>query len=119
MDDDQVNAFLGFAITAWSFPSPIPSQVNVAAADKVIGRAMKAKDWSSLRKQARPLIEELEGTSGKTQNRCRPAARVFFHQLAEYDPGFAPEPPKGFPAEMMLYRRFAKAYGWPPEVVRN
>jgi hypothetical protein len=61
LDDDQVNAFLGFGITAWSFPSPIPSQANMAAADKVIGRAMKAKDWSSLRRQARPLMDELEG----------------------------------------------------------
>ena len=61
MEDDQVNAYLGFAITAWSFPSPIPAQANMAAADVVIGRAMKGKDWSSLRKQVRPLIDELEG----------------------------------------------------------
>ena len=61
LDDDQVNAFLGFGITAWSFPSPIPSQANMAAADKVIGRAMKAKDWSALRRAARLLINELEG----------------------------------------------------------
>ena len=61
MEDDQVNAYLGFAITAWSFPSPIPAQANMAAADVVIGRAMKGKDWSSLRKQVRPLMDELEG----------------------------------------------------------
>lgn len=61
MEDDSVNAFLGYAITGWSFPSPIPAQMNVAAPDKVIGRAMTGKDWSSLRKQVRPLMDELEG----------------------------------------------------------
>ena len=61
MEDDSVNAFLGFAITAWSFPAPIPSQMNSAPADKVIGRAMTGKDWSSLRRQVRPLMDELEG----------------------------------------------------------
>lgn len=61
MEDDQVNAFLGYAVTGWSFPAPIPSQANVAAPDKVIGRAMTGKDWSSLRKQVRPLMDELEG----------------------------------------------------------
>ena len=61
MEDDQVNAFLGFAITAWSFPAPIPAQMNVAAADVVIGRTMTGKDWSSLRKQVKPLMDELEG----------------------------------------------------------
>ena len=62
LDDDMANAFLGFGITAWSFPSPIPSQANMAAADKVIGRAMKAKDWASLRRQVQPLMNELEGS---------------------------------------------------------
>ena len=61
MEDDSVNAFLGHAITAWSFPSPIPSQMNAAPADKVIGRTMSGKDWSSLRRQVRPLMDELEG----------------------------------------------------------
>ena len=61
MEDDSVNAFLSKAITAWSFPSPIPSQMGVAAADAVIGRTMRAKDWSSLRQQVRPLMDELEG----------------------------------------------------------
>ena len=61
MEDDSVNAFLGFAITAWSFPSPVPSQANMAAADKVIGRALSGKDWSSLRRQVKPLMDELEG----------------------------------------------------------
>jgi len=61
MEDDSVNAFLGAAITAWSFPVPIPSQVNVAAADKVIGRAMRGKDWGVLRRKVRPLMDELEG----------------------------------------------------------
>ena len=61
MEDDSVNAFLSKAITAWSFPSPIPSQMNVAAADVVIGRTMKAKDWSSLKNQVKPLMDELEG----------------------------------------------------------
>ena len=62
MEDDQANAFLGSAITAWSFPSPIPSQMNVAAADKVVGLAMKAKDWSVLRRKIKPLMDELEGS---------------------------------------------------------
>lgn len=61
LEDDAANAFLASAITAWSFPSPIPSQANMVAADKVIGRTMKAKDWASLRRQIRPLMDELEG----------------------------------------------------------
>jgi len=65
MEDDSVNAFLSFGITAWSFPSPIPSAMNVAAADVVIGRTMKAKDWSSLRKQVKPLMDELEGAENE------------------------------------------------------
>ena len=59
--DDRVNAFLGSAITGWSFPSPIPAQTNVAAADVIIGKTMRAKDWAALRKAAQPLIDELEG----------------------------------------------------------
>lgn len=62
MEDDAANSFLGNAITAWSFPSPIPSQINVAAPDKVIGKAMKGKDWSVLKRKVRPLIDELEGS---------------------------------------------------------
>ena len=42
-------------------PREIPAQNGVAAADVVIGRAMKAKDWAALRKAALPLIDELEG----------------------------------------------------------
>jgi hypothetical protein len=61
MADDRVNSFLNSAITAWSFPSPIPSQNGVAAADVTIGRTMKAKDWAALRKAAAPLMDELEG----------------------------------------------------------
>ena len=61
MEDDQAAAFLGFAITGWSFPAPIPAQMNAAAADVVIGRTMTGKDWSSLRRQVRPLMDELEG----------------------------------------------------------
>ncbi len=61
MNDDRVNAFLGSAITAWSFPSPVPAQMNVAAADVVIGKTMRAKDWAALRKAALPLMDELEG----------------------------------------------------------
>ena len=61
MADDRVNAFLSTAVTAWSFPSPIPSQNGVAAADVVIGRTMKAKDWAALRRAALPLMDELEG----------------------------------------------------------
>lgn len=59
--DDRTNAFLGASITAWSFPGPIPAAANVAAADVVIGRTMRAKDWAALRKAAQPLIDELEG----------------------------------------------------------
>lgn len=84
MDDDRVNAFLGTAITGWSF-GPIPSQVNVAAADVVIGRAMRAKDWAALRKAALPLMDELEGegqpdpksggtAAGPVDDRPEPAA---------------------------------------------
>ena len=59
--DDRVNAFLAQAITAWSFPSPIPANMNVAAADVVIGKTMRAKDWAALRLAALPLMDELEG----------------------------------------------------------
>jgi len=59
--DDRVNAFLGASITAWSFPSPVPSQMNVAAADVVIGKTLRAKDWAALRKAVQPLMDELEG----------------------------------------------------------
>ena len=59
--DDRVNAFLGASITDWSFPGPIPANANVAAADVIIGRTMRAKDWAALRKAAQPLIDELEG----------------------------------------------------------
>ena len=59
--DDRVNAFLASAITGWSFQSPIPAQMNLAAADVVIGKTMRAKDWAALRKAAQPLLDELEG----------------------------------------------------------
>ena len=74
MEDDSVNAFLGFAITAWSFPSPIPSQMNAAPADKVIGRAMSGRDWSSLRRQVRPLMDELEGADREDDPKPLPAS---------------------------------------------
>ena len=61
LEDDRVNAFLGAAISAWSFPAPIPAQNGVVAADKAIGRAMKARDWGVLRRKATPVLEELEG----------------------------------------------------------
>jgi hypothetical protein len=60
MEDDSINAFLGAAITAWSFPGPVPSQNGVAAADVTIGRAMKYRDWTVLRKAVKPLLDELE-----------------------------------------------------------
>ena len=53
MEDDQVNAYLGFAITAWSFPAPIPAQNNLVAADRAIGRVMTGKDWSALEMSGR------------------------------------------------------------------
>ena len=61
MEDDQAAAFLGFAITGWSFPVPIPSQNSFVAADKACGKAMTGKDWSSLKIQVKPLMDELEG----------------------------------------------------------
>jgi len=61
MVDDRVNAFLGSAITGWSFTGPIPANMNVAPADVVLGRTLRAKDWSSLKRQAQPLMDELEG----------------------------------------------------------
>jgi hypothetical protein len=61
MEDDSASAFLGFAITAWSFPAPIPSQNNLVAADRAIGKVMKSKDFSSLKIQVKPLMDELEG----------------------------------------------------------
>jgi hypothetical protein len=62
MEDDSANAFLSQTITAWSFPVPVPRDAaSVAAGDVVIGRAMKARDWSVLRKKIRPLMDELEG----------------------------------------------------------
>ena len=61
VEDDSVNSFLGRAITAWSFPAPIPAQNGIVAADKAIGRVMKAKDWAFLRKAVGPLMDELEG----------------------------------------------------------
>ena len=45
--------------------------------------------------------------------------KIFLWQYQRHDPKYAPKPPKGFTAEMMLYRRFAKAYGWAPETVRR
>ena len=74
MEDDSVNAFLSFAITGWSFPSPIPSQANMAAADKVIGRAMSGKDWSSLRRQVKPLMDELEGVEREDDPKPQPTS---------------------------------------------
>ena len=59
--DDRVNAFLASAITGWSFPVPVPAQMNVAAADVIIGKTMRAKDWAALRKAVQPLMDELEG----------------------------------------------------------
>jgi hypothetical protein len=61
MEDDSVNAFLGRMITAWSFPAPVPAQNGVAAHDVTLGRVMKARDWSALRRKVRPLMDELEG----------------------------------------------------------
>lgn len=61
VEDDRINAFLAAGITAWSFPTPIPAQMNVAAADVVIGKAMKARDWGVLRRKASVVLEELEG----------------------------------------------------------
>ena len=64
MADDRVNAFLGAAIMGWSFPGPVPAQANVAAADVVLGRTLKARDWAVLRNRVQPLMDELEGAEG-------------------------------------------------------
>ncbi|HLI39594.1 MAG TPA: hypothetical protein VKV80_19970 [Streptosporangiaceae bacterium] len=61
LEDDRANAFLGRVITAWSFPVPVPAQNSMAAADVVIGRAMRARDYAALRKAVRPLLDELDG----------------------------------------------------------
>ncbi len=68
MDDSATCAFLAAAITSWSFPSPIPSQVNVATPVVVIGRAMSGKDYSVLRRKVRPLIDELEGADDEEES---------------------------------------------------
>ena len=73
MEDDTMNAFLGAAITGWSF-GPIPRDVSVAAADVVIGRAMKAKDYAALRKAAKPLLDELEGVDREDDPKPQPAS---------------------------------------------
>ncbi len=61
MADDRINAFLASAVMAWSFPVPVPAQNDIAAADVIIGKTMRAKDWAALRKAAIPLLDELEG----------------------------------------------------------
>jgi len=33
------------------------------------------------------------------------------------DPSGCPPAPDGFPGHLMMYERFAEAYGWPPRVV--
>ena len=66
--------FLGAAITGVVVPVPIPAQMNVAAADVVIGKTMRAKDWAALRSEAQPLIDELEGKTAGPQKRRPPAA---------------------------------------------
>jgi hypothetical protein len=60
MDDDRANAFLGRTITAWSFPAPIPSKNNLAAADIAISRAMKLPDYAALLGKARKLLAEID-----------------------------------------------------------
>jgi hypothetical protein len=65
VDDDYINAFLGTAITEWSFPAPVPSQNNIVAADVTIGRTMKARDWGVLQRKVRPLLAELEGAESE------------------------------------------------------
>jgi hypothetical protein len=44
---------------------------------------------------------------------------VFLWNHQKHDPRFAPKPPEGLPPEMMLYRKFAKAYQWTPDQVRK
>lgn len=60
MEDDQANALLGRIITAWSFPTPIPSQNGVAAADVAISRSMKIRDYAALLGKARALLKEID-----------------------------------------------------------
>jgi hypothetical protein len=60
MDHDRANAFLARTITGWSFPGPTPAQNNVAAADMVISRAMRIKDYAALLGAVKPFLAEID-----------------------------------------------------------
>jgi len=61
MQNDMRNALLGRIITAWSYPDPIPSQNQFAAADVVIGNAMDLDDYAALEKAVEPLMDKIAG----------------------------------------------------------
>jgi hypothetical protein len=60
MENDRANAFLGQAITSWSFAAPVPRDMPQAPADKVIGRTLKIKDYAALLGKAKVLLKEID-----------------------------------------------------------
>lgn len=64
MQNDMRNALLGRIITAWSFPDPIPSQNQFAAADVVIGRVLDLDDYAAMEKAVEPLMDKIAGRGG-------------------------------------------------------
>lgn len=60
--NDMRNAMLGRIITAWSYPSPIPSQNSFQAADVVIGETMELEDYAVLEEEVQPLLDLINGT---------------------------------------------------------
>ena len=61
MQNDMRNALLGRIITGWSYPDPIPSANQFAAADVVIGNAMDLDDYAALEKAVEPLMDKISG----------------------------------------------------------
>ena len=61
MQNDMRNALLGRIITAWSYPTPIPSANSFQAADVVIGDAMDLDDYATLEKEIQPLMDKIQG----------------------------------------------------------
>jgi hypothetical protein len=61
MENDMRNALLGRIITDWSYPVPIPSKNDFAAADRVIGDVMDLDDYSVLEQAVDPLMAKISG----------------------------------------------------------
>lgn len=66
LGNDIRNALLGRIITGWSYPSPVPSQQNMLAADVVIGEAMDLDDYNELSDAVQALVDKISGTTTKT-----------------------------------------------------